>query len=139
MQFQTPQFIEVEDKVFAGALSFRQFLYLAGAAGISYVLYASLPFFFAILLILPIASLGIALAFLKIHKRPFIDVLEAAFLYVTRAKLYIWSQEWKKKEAQKKAAVQEPAPLPETMHVPSLSQSKLKDIAWSLDVQKNVQ
>lgn len=139
MQFQTPQFIEVEDKVFAGTLSFRQFLYLAGAAGISYVLYVSLPFFFAALLILPIAGLGIALAFLKIHNRPFIEVLEAAFMYVTRAKLYIWSQDWKKKEAQKKAVNQESVPSQETMHVPSLSQSKLKDIAWSLDVQKNVQ
>ncbi len=139
MQFQTPQFIEVEDKIFAGTLSFRQFLYLVGAAGISYVLYVSLPLFFAALLILPIASLGIALAFLKIHNRPFIDVLEAAFMYATRAKLYLWSQDWKKKEAQKKAANQESMPSQETMHVPSLSQSKLKDIAWSLDVQKNIQ
>lgn len=139
MQFQTPQFIEVEDKVFAGQLSFRQFLYLAGAGGISYVLYASLPLYLAALFIIPIAGLSIALAFVKIHNRPFIDVLEAAFLYVTRAKLYIWSQDWKKGEAKKKAAAQEPVPEQSTMQVPSLSQSKLKDIAWSLDVQKNIQ
>ncbi len=137
MQFQTPQFIDVEDKVI-GPLSFRQFLYLAGAAGLSYTVYQTLPFFFALLIILPVGSLAIALAFVKIYERPFITVLEAAFNYSIRSKLYIWKQDWKKKEIRKKVEGREPAPS-SAMKVPALSQSKLKDIAWSLDVQKNVQ
>jgi hypothetical protein len=138
MQFQTPQFIDVEDKII-GPLSFRQFLYVAGGAGISYTLYTLLPFFVAILLIIPLVALALALAFLKINNRPFITMLEAAFNYTLKKKLYIWNQGWKEKESRKKATAQEPPSTQETLQVPSLSQSRLKDIAWSLDVQKNVQ
>lgn len=138
MQFQTPQFIEVEDKII-GPLSFRQFLYVAGGAGMSYALYTLLPFFFAILLIIPLVALALALAFLKINERPFINVLEAAFHYTLKGKLYIWKQGWKKTQPKKKVATKEDpsTSLPE-ITVPTLSQSKLKDMAWSLDVQKNV-
>ncbi len=134
MQFQTPQFIDVEDKIF-GPLTFKQFLYLAGGAGISFVLYRALPFFFAALLIIPIGGLSVALAFLRINERPFITVLEAAFNYSLNSKLYIWKQDWKKKEtrSQSSSVSQQPS-----APVPTLSQSKLKDMAWSLDVQKNI-
>ncbi|NTV22658.1 MAG: PrgI family protein [Candidatus Yonathbacteria bacterium] len=137
MQFQTPQFIEVEDKIF-GPLTFKQFLYLAGGAGISFVLYRSLPFFFAALLILPLGGLSVALAFLRINDRPFIEVLEAAFNYALGSKLYIWKQEWKKPTTPKKEIVPTSSASLPTVHVPTLSQSKLKDMAWSLDIQKNI-
>ena len=42
MQFQVPQFIEVEDKIF-GPLTFRQAVYLVGGAGLSYVIYRFSP------------------------------------------------------------------------------------------------
>ena len=38
MQFQVPQFIDVENKII-GPLSLRQFLYLAGAGLISFMLF----------------------------------------------------------------------------------------------------
>jgi hypothetical protein len=136
MQFQTPQFVEVEDKII-GPLSFRQFLYLAGGGGLSYTLYRILPLFPAILLILPVAGLAVSLAFVKIYERPFIDVLEAFFNYSTKNKLYIWKQEWKKGEVKKKIEDSE-VPINPVITVPTLSQSKLKDIAWGLDVNKNI-
>jgi hypothetical protein len=136
MQFQTPQFVEVEDKII-GPLSFRQFLYLAGGGGLSYTLYRILPLFPAILLILPVVGLAVSLAFVKIYERPFIDVLEAFFNYSTKNKLYIWKQEWKKGEAKKKIEDGE-IPINPVIAVPTLSQSKLKDIAWGLDVNKNI-
>ncbi|NTV44302.1 MAG: PrgI family protein [Candidatus Yonathbacteria bacterium] len=136
MQFQTPQFIDVEDKIF-GPLTFKQFLYLVGGFGLSYMLYQFLPFFFAAILILPIVGLSIALAFLQINERPFINTLEAAFNYVVRSKLYVWKQEKKVMAQKTDAPVATPQAL-DQVKVPAISQSKLKDMAWSLDIQKNI-
>ena len=47
MRFQVPQFIEVEDKIF-GPLTLKQFIYLAGAGGLVFVLWRVLPLFVAI-------------------------------------------------------------------------------------------
>ena len=38
MQFKVPQFIDVEDKLF-GPVTFKEFVYLAGGAGLIYVIY----------------------------------------------------------------------------------------------------
>ncbi|MFC1775296.1 PrgI family protein [Patescibacteria group bacterium] len=135
MQHQTPQFIEVEDKIF-GPFTFRQFLYLAGGAGISFIIYILIPIkFFAFLFIAPVIVLSLALAFYKINNRPFIQVMESAFSYWVGDKLYIWKKE------QKKARTQEVEKEVDTsgLIVPKLSDSKLKDISWSLDVHKKIQ
>ena len=132
MQFQIPQFIEVEDKIF-GPLTFKQFIYIAGGLGVSFVLYVYLPFFFAVLLIIPVLGLAFALAFYKVHNRPFILLLEAAFRYALGSKLYIWKRETKKPEAKEKD------PSSSGIDIPRLSDSKLRDLSWGLDVHKNMQ
>lgn len=138
MQFQVPQFIEVEDKIF-GPLTFKQFAYLAGTAGISVMLYAYLPFFIAVLFILPIAGLGLALAFYRYNGRPFIMTLEAAIRYSLSKRLYVWKRGEKKAGPIEKTAEQAAEELARSIVVPRLSESKLKDLAWGLDVHKNVQ
>ncbi len=131
MQFQVPQFIEVEDKIF-GPLTVRQFIYLAGAAGISFILYVLLPLFLALLLALPVILLALALAFYKVNNRPFVDVIEAAFRYTLSSRLYLWRKDTK-------APAAAPAgPPPKAPAVPALSGSKLKDLAWSLDIKERV-
>jgi hypothetical protein len=127
MQFRVPQFIDVEDKIF-GPFTFKQFLYLAGGAGMSFVIYKTLPLILAILLVPPILGLSAALTFYRINNKPFIEILEYYFKFNTQNKLYIWKKKAKKKEVA--AAVQAEAPAV----VPRLSDSKLKDISWSLDV-----
>lgn len=127
MRFDVPQFIDVEDKIF-GPLSFRQFAYLAGGAGLSYILYKVLPFFAALILIVPIAALAVALAFVKVNDKPLINLLESAFNYFLRGKLYLWKKETQvKKQTEVKEDKQKVA-------VPTLSESKLHDISWGLDV-----
>ncbi len=128
MRFQVPQFIEIEDKIF-GPLTFKQFVYLIGGAGLSFICYAFLPFFIAVLLILPVMAFSVALAFYKVNSKPFISVVEASFRYFMAGKLYIWKKEIKRpgKEAEKKA-------IQAAVYVPKLSDSKLKDIAWELDI-----
>jgi len=42
MRFKVPQFIDIEDKIF-GPFSFKQFVYLAGGAGLCYIFFKTLP------------------------------------------------------------------------------------------------
>lgn len=133
MEFQVPQFIEIEDKIF-GPLTFKQFIYLAGGAGISFVLWTFLPSFLAILFIIPVVAFVVALAFYRLNDKPFISVVESAIAYATGCKLYIWKR--RKRDSVNKDKRSE-AERPD-LRVPRLSDSKLKDIAWSLDVHKEL-
>ena len=132
MKYQVPQFIEIEDKVI-GPLTIKQFVYLAGGLGMSFVVYTYIPLYVAVIFIAVIMPLSLALAFYKINNKPFIDFLEAAFLYYTKQNLYIWKKEEKKVEP--KEVVQEEA---KQVYVPRLSDSRLKDLSWSLDINENL-
>ena len=135
MNFQVPQFIEVEDKIF-GPLTFKQFAYLVGGAGSCFILYAyvgKLSVFLAILLMIPIGGFFLALAFQKINGRPVIIILEAAVKYLTTKKLYLWQRDQTKPIDPKASTL----PIAESP-LPKLSASKLKDLSWSLDIDKNL-
>lgn len=95
MRFEVPQFIEVEDKI-VGPLTWRQFIYVAGGAGILIVLYFTLPFIVFVVIGGPLGGLAGFLAFHKVNNRPFSVFLESVFRYVKNSKLYLW----KKEEAQ---------------------------------------
>lgn len=130
MEYQVPQFIEVEDKIF-GPLTLKQFIYIAGGAGLTAILFLYLPLFLAIILAVPVVSLAGALAFYKVNNKSFVEILEAGFSYYTKGKLYLW----------KKDRSQAP-PAPEAIQAPverkqklGLSESKLHDLAWSLDIK----
>ena len=132
MRFQVPQFIEVEDKIF-GPLTFKQFVYVAGGIGISVVLFILLPKFIAIIISVPILIFAAALAFYKVNDKPFINVVEAFVKYTLTSKLYIWKKEEKVPEAKKTLEKKEI----EQVYVPKLSDSKLKELTWSLDIKEN--
>jgi len=129
MRFQVPQFIEIEDKI-VGPLTLKQFLYIAGGVGMSIIAYRFLPLILSIIVIAVIASLSLALAFFKYNNKPFVDLLEASVKYYLGEKLYIWK---------KRERVVEPTQVskaPPQMYVPRLSDSKLKELTWSLDISK---
>ena len=77
MQFQVPQFIEVEDKIF-GPLTFKQFVYIGGGVGADYLLWRLLPIYVAGPLMLAVAAAAAALAFMQYNGRPFIVAAESA-------------------------------------------------------------
>jgi len=136
MEYQVPQFIEVEDKL-VGPLSLKQFLYVAGAGGLCIIFFSYLSFFFALILSLPIAGLGVALAFYKINGKPLVDVLEAGFNYYTSKRLMLWKYTEPTKEAGQAAAVAAAAADQAARPVrgaPRLTRGKLSELAWSLDV-----
>lgn len=132
MRYQVPQFIEVEDKVI-GPLTIKQFLYVAGGGGICFISYTYLPFILAIIIIAFIAPLSLALAFYKVNNKPFIDFLESAFMYYTKDNLYIW-----RKEEKKLVPIEQKKEEPRQVFVPRLSESKLKELSWSLDINENL-
>jgi hypothetical protein len=130
MRFQVPQFTEVEDKII-GPLTLKQFIYMAGSVGACIVMFSFLPKFLAFPLMLPVLLFGAALAFYKVNNRPFIRVVESFVKYVLTGKLYIWKHQERKAVAQEQMQT---API----SVPKLSDSKLRDLTWNLDVQKNI-
>jgi hypothetical protein len=132
MRFQVPQFIEVEDKIF-GPLTFKQFIYAAGGAGLCVIIFLFLPKFFAFLLAVPVGTFAVALAFYKVNDKPFIEVVEAYFKYLLGSKLYIWRKKENTPVAKSDAERQKTV---EPMYVPKLSDSKLKDLTWELDIKE---
>jgi len=134
MQFQVPQFIEVEDKIF-GPLTFKQFIYIGGGAGAAYILWRLLPHFIAAPVILAEGGLAAALAFLQFNGRPFIVALENAFFYALHSKLYLWNNEKKRRSQQAQEKVAAKAP---TLYIPKLSESRLHELSWSLDINERI-
>lgn len=137
MEYQVPQFIEVEDKLI-GPLTLRQFIYIAGAGGLCIVFFIYLPLVFAVLLALPIAGLAAALAFYRVNGKPFVEVLEAGFNYYVRGKLFLWKKAEPKvgeisAAASAAAAAEAAARVPRG--TPKLTRGKLSELAWSLDVK----
>ena len=130
MKYQVPQFIEIEDKII-GPLTIKQFVWLVGGAGMSFLCYNFLPLFIALILIAVIVPLSLALAFYKVNSKPFVFVVEAFIKYYFSQKLYLWKKEEKKRGPKQKGP--DEAPL-ESSPVPRISDSKLKELSWSLDV-----
>ena len=130
MDYQVPQFIEVEDKIF-GPLTLKQFIFLAGGIGICVVLFLYLPLLIAIIIAAPIAALSGALAFYKVNNKDFTQILGAGLAYYTKDHLYLWRKEPKEQAAQAVA----PAIEPETRQKLSLSSDRLHSLALSLDIQ----
>ena len=134
MQFKVPQFLEIEDKIF-GPFTFKQFVYLAGGAGLCWTLFKLLGFFLGAIPILLVAGLAGALTFYRPNNKPFLDMVEAGFKYTMQSKLYIW----KRREVKKGSAPLSPSTdrgglgRGETSE-PRLGTSRLRDLAWSLDV-----
>jgi len=131
MRFQVPQFIDIEDKIF-GPFTFHQFAFLIGGGAMVFAIYKILPIWIGIFLMLPMAGLTICLVFVKINNKPFIYYLEASFNYLLSNKLYVWKQRLVKKSTKQEEEVLVPTTI---SNVPILSENKLKDLSWSLDVQ----
>ncbi len=131
MQYQVPQFIEIEDKIF-GPFTLRQFIYLAGGGGVCLIFYTLLPFYLMVPLSIPFVGLSLALAFYKVNDRPFIHTIEHAFKYSLSSKLYLWKQRVPEERTTQMPTLHMKEAI---LSVPTLSESKLKDLSWSLNIK----
>src|SRR3989344_8119056 len=130
-QYQVPQFIEVEDKIF-GPLTLRQFIWLAGGGGLCLIFFTLLAKWLAFPLMAPVIGLSLGLAFFQVNGRPLIVAVEHAFSYFTGSKLYLWKQ---RQQVQQTAPAANQGQKPINLPVPKLSESKLKDLSWSLNIK----
>ena len=133
MQYQTPQFIDVEDKIFV-PLTVKQFFYLLGGGAIIFLIYIFFQLWVLFLLGIPVGAFALSLAFLKIDEIPFVKVLGNFLSHSTEQKIYIW-----KIGAQKQTpvAIEKKSPSIQTI-APKISENKLQDLAWSLDIKQNI-
>lgn len=136
MQFHVPQFIDVEDKIF-GPLSFKQFVYLIGGAGLCVILYTFIPYkLLSFPLIILAAGFSIALAFYRINDKPFIYIVQAAFAYVTSSQLYLWKKQEHENKSEKEVEdeMEKIQRAISTMSLSSSGQNHLGDKSFSIDV-----
>lgn len=90
MEFQIPQFIAREPTIAVG-LTFRQFLTLAAAGGVIFILFFLLRnlFWFVVIAVL-IGALTLVFAFAQIGGQNFPVVLKNFIFYFTKPRVYVW-------------------------------------------------
>lgn len=134
-QFQVPQFITIEDRII-GPLTLRQFLYLLGAVGVAVIGWTFLYVVLFVIFALPLIGLFVAMAFFKVNERPLPTIIFAALNYYLRPRLYLWHRPEPHPSTVPSGAPTPPAsPL---AALPKLSESKLADLAWSLDIKERL-
>ncbi len=136
MQFKVPQFLEIEDKIF-GPFTFKEFVYLVGGAGLCYIIFKLLGIWLGAIPILLVGGFSAALTFYHPNGKPFLNMVEAGIKFAMQSKLYIWKRHINKINAKQQQEIKASAELKkETMDQSGvrLSGSRLRDLAWSLDV-----
>lgn len=132
-QFQVPQFIDVEDKLF-GPFTIKQFVYVAGGGGMIYLYVQLLPTAIAFILALPTGALALALAFRKVNGQSFIKIIQAFIGHMFSSKMYLWQKDYSAQKLPTSIADQPPAPNQAEAIRP---QGRLNKLSWSLDVLDN--
>jgi len=127
--FQVPQFIDIEDKII-GPLTLKQFMFLAGAGIIIFILYSVLQFWLWIIVSIVIAGAGLGFAFVKINGQPLSKVAVNGLKYLIRPRLYVWQRGQAKKSIAPKPAEPKKEPVKEKKR---LSQEELEELAKKLD------
>lgn len=140
-QFQVPQFIDIEDRII-GPLTLKQFFYLLAAAGVGLMGWFFLHLVLFVLIALPLAGLFAAMAFVKISGRPFPVIFMSAVNYYLKPRLYLWRSRPAPKPSQLSQLIRggEPPPAPASLlgAAPKLSERKLGELAWSLDITERI-
>jgi len=131
MQFQVPQFIDLEDKII-GPLTLKQFIYLGAAGAILFVLNFFLKLYMLIILGVPIVALAGLLAFGKINGQPFITFLMVVFGHAFKPQMFVW----KKLPKEKKPAETPKTEIEKFRETPKeASLNKIKNIAEKLNTK----
>ena len=131
-QFTVPQFIDVEDKIF-GPVTTRQFIILLCAGLILFVAFKLADIALFIFLVALIGGGSLILAFVKIGGQSFHFFLLNIFQTMRRPSRRIWQKIFDDKELnvwRKEAVVAVPE---KPMEIPSLSYSRMRDLALSVN------
>lgn len=126
----------MEDKL-VGPLTLKQFVYLAGAGGVSYILFRKLPFLVALPFIAIIVGSALALAFYPREKfgKPFIEILQSGSRYLLRTRLYTWKKVAPKVTDNRQQTTDNQQTRNFSMPIPTVTEGKLKNLSWNVDVR----
>lgn len=91
LQYQVPQFVDVEDKIF-GPLTAKQFLMFVVNALFIAAFYVAFPLGVTVALAVPVTIVFFLFVFYKVNGRSFLWFLYAVFHYVFTGKLFIWER-----------------------------------------------
>ena len=89
MRYKVPQNIDMQDRII-GPLTMIQFVYAIIGTGLAYSIVVSVPKPVNYILAAPVALFTIALAFIKINERPFLDFFLAIVNFMSSPKQRIW-------------------------------------------------
>jgi len=92
MQFQVPQFIELEDKI-VGPLTLKQFFFVAGAGFSSFLLFFVFQTWLWLIFTAVLGTLGVSFAFIKFNGRSMLITILAALKYFWQPRFYLWHKE----------------------------------------------
>ncbi len=128
MKFILPQFIERETKII-GPLTFKQFVFVALAVAVIFVIHILMPFFVFITVVILLGGGGALLTFLKIDGIPLSSLLLGFLRFGTISKIYVWQKKERgkinffKEEMRKKDSKEE-----KDMSLKIAARSKLKKL-----------
>lgn len=91
MQYQVPQFIEVESKI-VGPLTLKQFFYLAAAFLLCFILFFLFQFWLWLIFAIIVGGSAVAFAFVKINGRSFAVFVKSVLFYFWRPRFYLWQK-----------------------------------------------
>jgi hypothetical protein len=92
-QYQVPQFIETEAKII-GPFTLKQFLWLAGAGGVIFILYFLISIKWVwFLLTVFIAGASLSFALIRINGRSMSSFVGNFFSFVFKPRFFLWSKE----------------------------------------------
>lgn len=91
MEFQIPQFIEQKPKI-VGPLTLGQFLYVLGAAGVSFISYQIFTIPIWIFISLVTLAMSLTLAFVKVNGEPLSKIITYYFKFISTGKVYTWQR-----------------------------------------------
>lgn len=137
MQFQVPQFIDIEDKVI-GPLTIKQFLYLLVAGVIIFIFYKIFNLFSTIILAIPVIGIACALAFVKISNQPFVSLLGNFFSFIRKPDFYVWKKPIGKTPEKTPEIIKKQSLEPRLGQVKQkpIAKDNLQDLGWKTEVNK---
>jgi hypothetical protein len=141
MQYQVPQFIYRDPKI-VGPLTFKQFIYVAGAGFICFILYfvlAKKSFLLFLFLSLVAVFTSLFLAFGQVGGRSIPTAFANFFSYTFSNKIYLW----KKKETPLTIVMQKTPPEEKKEEKPEFSpmlkiaeKSRLRSLSTEIETKR---
>lgn len=135
MQFQVPQFTDIEDRVI-GPLTLKQFMYLLIGGVALFILYKLVNVFVFFILAMPIGAITFAFAFVKIHNQPFGNIVKNFLGFLKKPDFYIWKKPTGRPKTEEKRVPEIIQKAPPTKKIKPISKQKLQEIGWKVEIEK---